>query len=248
MRIVIYISLLIFCSVHLNSHCQVNADNNCRDLLQKFVADMTRISMPENQKTYFMKYRVETFNKPKSNNQNSSMSGQVMLSGDKSSFESNIMSSYADDKNGFLILHNQRKIVWGPGGKNTTGADNFKQLASLQDSLVKLSYLSVCKNVTVAGKKNMKFIVLIPNEDIDKSLKVNRLEILFDLDKNMIYSVTTFYNEKSELDHLVVTYNDLNFNYSGSLFTNAYSKVLNSNGKLKAEYKGYELIDNRARN
>jgi hypothetical protein len=94
----------------------------------------------------------------------------------------------------------------------------------------------------------MKFIVLIPNEDIDKSLKVNRLEILFDLDKNMIYSVTTFYNEKSELDHLVVTYNDLNFNYSGSLFTNAYSKVLNSNGKLKAEYKGYELIDNRARN
>ena len=208
---------------------------------------MGRMEVSDERKAYYMKYGIETKFKARSSNQNLSVEGSFLLSGKKSQYESSVLSAYADDKNGFLILHNQRKIFWGPGGKNAMGKDNFNMISTFQDSLVKSSSISSCNNVKY-NSKLYKEITLSTNNNVKKRFHVNNIKILYDVENEMIQSVTCHYDEKSEMDIMKVTYYVMDFNYSGVIFSNAYSKIFNSNGKLKPSFKGYELIDNRSQN
>ncbi len=241
------IFLLVFLFFSQGLSAQRSPQDSCKGLLMDFVRSMAKIGTPDAKKIYHLNYKIETVYKPASNNPNSSMQGNYLLSGEKTLFESNVMSAYADGKNGFLILHNQRKIIWGPGGKNIYGKENFDRIAGFQDTLVKFSSLTSCRNIT-ENNEPFKEIVLETNDNIKRVFHVSSIQIKYDMKANRISRVICHYDKESKIERMSVTYNDLDFDYTGPFFSSAYSKVLTSGGKLKSIYKGYELIDNRQTN
>ncbi|HMT27636.1 MAG TPA: hypothetical protein PKD91_00010 [Bacteroidia bacterium] len=221
--------------------------DDCKELLVQYVKDMAKITKPVKNKVYRLKYTFETINKPGSPDKNISVAADMILAADKSSFESNVISMYADSKNGFMILPHQRQVIWGPGGNAGYTEDNFKMISAFQDSLIRYSKLISCTGLKGNGGDLKQIILEVPS-NIQNRFFVERLMLIYSNSKKQIVKVVQYFNDQSPMDKMIVNYEEMDFDYNKKGDFNAYNKVLTASGKLRPEYKGFELIDNRDKN
>src|SRR5205809_2249618 len=100
-------------------------DADCKANLVKYVKTMSAMREPAGKKVYHMNYSIETiYNPGKSASASKYVKADILVAKSKSFYETDLMNMYADDKNGFLVLPIQRKIIWGPGGKNLAAEKN----------------------------------------------------------------------------------------------------------------------------
>ena len=237
---VIYIFLFVM--VSNNTLGQV-AKPDCKSFLKEYVNSMRKISKIESNQVYKMKYNM-SYEFRDNNTPNQSVDATLIMSLSKSFYYSNVLNLFADKNNGFMVMPLQRQIIWGPGNKGSTELDKMNTLLSFQDTLIEVSSVESCKLNVIQGDSILQISLLIP-KSIQEPTGIDKLVLKYSYKRKMMESVVCQYVSNKELKRVTVTYYELDFDYEGNFNETAYQKVFKSKGKLREEYRGFEVIDNR---
>ena len=122
----------------------------------------------------------------------------------------------------------------------------MKHLSFMQDTLLSLSTVEYCRNVTLKNGGKYKKVKLKINDSGKKLFKANTLEFLIDEANNQIKQVLLKYVEKHHIAQMKIVFNVVDYDYqSTKLDKKPLAQVFNADGKVLAKYKNYKMIDNR---
>ena len=238
--------LIILAIVYVDTRlCAQNAD--CKSMLLNAAADMKKIRSDR----FAMEYQVR-IQKTNSTYQNS-ISASVFISGSKSRLVTNEMELFKDDSVQVTIMRNEKKIIITNPVMKQVKAIQQQALGMLQDSLLKWVTIVSCETICdkvhpelqsekidaeltdprIAGNSGIRKITYW----IDRqSRHINRILILYD---HHPYDVKTLELIVSKFDP----------DYRGAAFQgDAYSSVFSNKKSLLPKYRGFEILDYRARN
>jgi len=239
--------VILLLSFTLTINASFAQPSECKTLLQDYVEKMGRFKKPPEQNIFKLSFNQEIHYKPRSKKENLVVNGDLRISKSKSFFQSNYMSLYRDEKNGIMVIPYARRIVIENGGKLDINKNGFNEMAAFQDSLIRFGEVTNCQKYIDKSVSYYK-INLKPSENVQDQLHVTEIKFIYNIDKQVMDKVVIYYDQQSEMDFIAVTYLILDFNSKEKITESAYQMVYSDKNKLKNEFKGFEIINNRTDN
>ena len=228
--IIYFLGFLFYSSVY--------SQNDCKELLAKYVEDMGRISTPEVGKVYFLhmliqnKYRNET-------HAVNNIEIKACLTDSHMQMNSSLMQIYADTSDSFTIIPATRQIVRREG-INFSGD-------TLQRQSLQMVQLDLIKNSTISRFKdyeNSREITLAPDLETSKRLNISNIVLEYHFLRKQVSKVRILYTKDSSVSEQIIDYKELDFDSSFKLDKSTVeSMILTDSGSLKKEFSDYTLID-----
>jgi hypothetical protein len=149
-----------------------------------------------------------------------------------------------DEKHTFTILPEKKTIYWANGVLDKTAAPIYNRLAQMQDTIFKNVKKIEC--VDVKQKSYNKTVTLYLNERMAKQQGVEKATYCYNDVNNLLSQVILEYLPENNYKRVVYDFNKTDFNYQQANMKIAVEKlVFESKNKLKKEYQGFQINDNR---
>lgn len=232
-------SVAILVLVIILCKSSIGQQSDCKDLLYNYNKSISSISTPQNDKVYFFDVSIEVQMKDQAVGNHKDRI-QILLSKDNFQYKSKLLDIYYDTNYTCYILKNQKVIMIGKS-KPRSGNDLYlEKIAILRDSIIAQCNLFSCKHLNV-GKGSTE-IILIPPPKVKKEMSIEKLKFIFsDIDQSLVRSEIL-----SVENNTIINYNKLNLDYTETeINKNTEFAIFSSKNKLKDQYTGYQLIDNR---
>lgn len=219
---------------------------DCKKLLVDYNQKMIE-SMVEQSSDHTLFMDIEFTSVPYTHNQEATSDrGLIYAKKGKMIWDSPNYLLMTDEKDAIVILPKLRTIYLSNGFAE--GAPELRATSSigLQDSLLKYSKVSTCKDMVWEGKP-IKYIEvqLTGNYNVTKS-KIEKVSYWYGLKENRLLKVYVSYDKDAQLNDLQVQYHSLDMKCTKiTLKQGVHKKVFSSNGKLLPKYSGYKLINNK---
>lgn len=231
--------LLIF---FISSAIAQPSPEECKRKLTAYVEKMSAYGIPKGKKTYAMETTVITV--LRENHKSIEMRTKIILGASQMQYLSDNFSALQDANDAFTIIHPQRKIIWGRGLMKANPEKEKQLFKGTEDSLISSSKVKSCKEVDYKSRKVI-LIVIEPTISVKKRFKIERMEYYYDLRKEKVEQVTTYYQSTENIEKKITIYDKIDFNYKASFNKPVYNEVFSAGQKLLPKYKGYTIVDNR---
>jgi len=195
-------------------------------------------------KTVYLKYSTEITTGKTGSLKNNKSIIEVTSNKSNSYFSTSGTKVYQDDKYTVSILSDKKIIIINGYAGDSYKKKKLGQFEILKDSVFAHLEVQDCNKI-ILNKKEYKKVVLKTNSYGAKIFKIKTIEFLLDEKLNRVKDIKVNYIKGHRINKMRVSIIKQNLNYSAQLTKVATSKVLGSNGKLLAKYRGYRLIDNR---
>ena len=219
---------------------------SCRLLLENYVKMITSITVPTGEMVFVLKYTYEVKYKKATGKADVRDDCHYFISKKKLFYTSSGVKIFSDEKNGFMIVPLSKRIIWTNGGKLSSSTEQFKTMASFEDSVMRHAEVANCIS-SFSNGKSYRMITLLPALYIKNASHVTRIIYQYNETDKKIEKVTCYFDEYSDMISTSMTYNEINLSASQKL-SSAYNQVFNAHSKLKSEFSDFELIDNRTEN
>jgi len=215
----------------------------CKDLLAEYVETMHAASRLESSDAGFaLSLRVETIgNDPE---RSSEVRVRMRARGSRVAYESEFVSLLQGGTDVFTVVHPQRTIYRSSSTVPEAARTNTARAATLQDSLLRHATVTQCRDVR-RGERPMKEIVMKPGRAVRQGEGIATVTYYYDLDREQLEWVVMTYRAGHELRRKTLHYEELEFSPEITVGGHVAERFLTSEGKLRAEFTGYELVDNR---
>jgi len=217
---------------------QVFSQEECKELITKYVESMGKINAPEKGKVYFLhiaiqnKYRQET-------HAATDIEIKTYLTEGRMLFNSNLMQIYSDTADMFTVIPSIRQIIRKKGISGQADLERQNEALNMQLKLLEGCSVMGCKET-----EQSKEITLRPSEEIEKQLNVNEIIMYYDSAENRVQKIRIKYSKQSKLDMQIVEYKAINFDSTYKFEkSTAAAYILTESGKLRNEFGSYSLIE-----
>lgn len=215
-------------------------DYACKEVLFDYLDRMETIMKPEGSKTYHMEYTMNVEFKDAMNMPKSTTKAEVLVSKDRIMMKDQNFSLYGDRNHVFVVVPQTNTIFWDNSDPKIFEENNsYKTFLDIERKLLNTATSVLCK----PSDGNKENIQVIPNEDFTKKTNLISQTITYSTTLKRIYSVNNYYNNKSNIKQQSITYDIVDFNSANKVPDPL--DVLFKGKKLKDEFKGYEIVDNR---
>jgi hypothetical protein len=240
--------MMIVCLTAIGALCSFLPQDDytaCKQELISCVKKLSRIKAPTGKQVYYVNMTLKTEMNENTNIPDSETRADVYMSAHQLHYISSVLETYQDESDAFAVLPQRKMIVWSPGGKRAD-ADNYMQMITqAQDTLLTMSSVSGCQKVEENGR-SLKMITLVPHPQARDAYKIRRLEYFLDSANGSIARTNTYYLTNQNIVMRSITYNKLDFNYSGEKLSRpVHEQIFASENKLHGKYQGYQLVDKR---
>lgn len=212
--------------------------SSCKERVLKYNSKMSKIGKPSEGKVYFMDYRQQmsywnASAKPLDTRV------KYYVSDKKSAVISNEMKIFMDEDFMFTVLESQKKIILTLNPQKAADPTSIKRFLKNQEYVVRECEILQC---SLDESKGIRKVVLDANNVDLEGLKADKLTYFFKEGSTDLMKTITTYDRSYPVRRMSMTINTMNFNSSYKFPKNLYSSFLDSNGKLRPKYKGYQLI------
>lgn len=238
-RQILYTLLLLSIIYYDSLFCQKS--DECKRKLIEYVDFMeSKFKDKNNKDTYHVKYSVKTHFSPELRMKPSDNITEVISAKNRLIVISDKLELYADSKNIFVVIPSNKKVYWNSYDPEVfSKMDNYKRILDVQKVL-----WNSAKSIDCTMNGTNEFIMVVkPSEKFSKSIKLNKQVILFDRKKNVVKNVTNMFQIDNRIRKQKVEY--LILNYTSNKKIQSSKSYIFEGGKLKNQYKGYSIIDNR---
>ena len=159
-------------------------------------------------------------------------------------YETKVLSVYKDEQDAFTVLHATKQIVRTSGSKIPYSDNAISQVSDYQLKLLSECELLSCKATEKQGQ-NLKELILYPNESLRAKAQVKTIRFSYEPATESIKEIETHYLKGQPMVYEKVSIYNTDFVYKQALPIHVSSKIYDSQGKLRDQYKGYKVIDQR---
>jgi hypothetical protein len=228
--------VIFICSVCLSS---LLSAQECKEQLKQYFNQMNSINNPEKGVVYFLNISFEySYWNPKKNMPINNV--QISFSSDVYNYESVYFSVYTDRRDLFYVDKLQKTIIHSKGNLNAISLGELKDVITrVQFELLDKGRISTCKD-TLIDKKQYLFIEVTSGKELNEKSKIDRMVYLLSGTKEMkVDRVYYYYTKKNLMKSLIITYNEIDFNYKKKKLQKVNDVFFDSNGHLKSDFKGF---------
>lgn len=218
------------------------------ELLRSIFKNISRQSVAVNpEQVFYMSYSLSTFNVD-STEQPISSTIEVWTKNKLVEVKSPQMQVYQDSKDAFIILPLKHLIVRNDADTIKNAEMNGKKMLAMYDSLLRYSSISASEKVKATGYD--KHIAIKVNEKGQEMFGVSKADYWIDSNARTIKKVRICYAAESAQYNAQISYvdymiNKMEYDHKGKKLSNNVALNFLKNNKLKENYKGYTLVDNR---
>jgi hypothetical protein len=214
------------------------SQEECRQLLTGYIADMEKISAPEKGKVYYLHVTLQNkFRQATDAVKNIEM--KTYITANRLMLQSTLMQMYADTADLFMVLPAARHIVRSRGISAIKARERQLEMLNMQRQLIE-----GCTVMECVSEGNIRKMRLRPSSDIAAQYALEEMLLCYDTAKRQVRSVHLFYTGKSKIAEQLVEYKAIDFNSSFRFKQpSAAASVLTKQGNLRDEFAGYVLID-----
>ena len=217
--------------------------DSCLYLVEKYLENSSKVGFPQPGQVYEMVLSQQSEIVEQGVPPLMDVEIRVFMNDKLVILESGPVCVYADRDEVFYIYHDQKLIHQGDGFDTLFKSNNPAVALKQQLELLSSCELLNCKQSTVGGR-NILQLHLKPTGSLLKSTHINHLRIDYLHDESRIYRVVLEYGFQSKLKKQTITYKKIDFESNIKLKGTARDRVINAQGVLHKQYKGYSLIDN----
>lgn len=156
-------------------------------------------------------------------------------------FYADQVNIFADEKEMYMILPEQKVIIINLVEKKAPN-QNMDEFLKYKKKFLSNCEIESCK--TIDSLKNVKQLKLKVKDGINDFLAIRSMSYKIDTQTSKVLATSVSYTKEYKLKKMDIKYIDYQALNHFS-FGKARKKVLGSNGKLLAKYKGYEILDER---
>ncbi|GEM_PF-5697300 len=167
------------------------------------------------------------------------MSVKYYISEDQVHVLSNEMKSYMDKKYVFTVLDGQKKIIITRNPSEEVNPTSVQTFIKNQKGIIERCKVTECSEDATKG---IRKIVLDASDINVKGFAGDELIYYFDSKSGDLSKTITTYSRAYKIRRMSITVDKLDFNSSYKFPAELTNMFLESNGELKAKYKGYQLI------
>lgn len=234
---IILFALLVFPNTGIGQTS--SQDNACEEVILEYLLRMEQMTAPKTGEVYHVKYNMKTQFAKQLGVSSTEASTDVYSGKNQLAIYDQKMQVFGDDTTIFVVVPEHRKIYWNDSDPRIfNDANAYKKFLDIQKALLNSAIQLSCHD-----KNNQTLIKIIPDEDFAKKTKLISQQITYDKKAARIVKVDNTYNQMSKIAHQSITYEILNFKSSKKI-TDPIAALFDGK-ELKAEYKGFEIIDNR---
>lgn len=216
---------------------------DCTKLMDEYRDKMKKIDKPKEGQVYLMDMHYSFITPDSLISNRNNLDVKYYLTKDLSYYKSNKMDMYSDSKDFIIATHPNKSILWNNSiAKDSTWKDITKVGLKINDSLI--SYLKIAGCRTVEDKIH---VTMAFTGDYQKKVKIKSVNYIFNKENRMLKKVVINYIPNSKMVRSEITYNKLDFNYAISENKTAREFVFENSSRLKKNYAGYKVIDNRSK-
>ncbi len=228
-------------------YCQVAEESDCMDLVKQAYEKRNFPPQSDNQDhVYYLGYQIKTIFREKRQIPHHISDVKVFINQKQTHFISNEMSIYQDESSSFTVIPDRKVIYWGGSSMNMAKEIRLKNFSLLQDKLLDLAKVQECNDIRLENSKANKQVILLLEEEAQKSFPYDRVTFLIDTAEQYIHQVFLDYPEPNKISRIEVTFNEMSYNYQTHILDKPLiSLFFNEKGELLPEYKDYQLIDQR---
>jgi hypothetical protein len=220
-------------------------DDACINSIRRVFDEMNK-SASANKVTY-LKYNVITTLSVKDKNDKYIVNDsefEVISSNNRARIYGKEMIVYRDEKNTFSILPQKKIIYWTNSYINKNNNDVYKNLKIMQDSVFLNNERVDCKDIK--GQPYNKEITIFLGKKVKTSMKINSVTYCLNTSKKSLSNVSMVYMPNQPYQKNVYVFKEQNFDYKKeNLNTPSIDLVFENKNKLKKQFEGYKIIDNR---
>jgi hypothetical protein len=198
---------------------------------------IAELGKPKEGKVYFMDYRQEIRYWDGSISP-VDMRVKYYVSKNQVHTISDKLKTYMDDDYVFTIIEDQKQIIVTKNPKDEVSPDAMKLFLNNQKMILEKCDVIECSN---DREKNTKKIVLDATKTGIKGFHGDKMTYYFDFKGNLKKTIST-YTRAYSIRRMAITINEMNFNSSYKFPEKLYDMFLDSKGKLKSKFAGYQLI------
>jgi hypothetical protein len=214
----------------------------CIDGLVKAVKKLQKLDKPKPGYMHYLKLNVEATTRysPANINPINNSEVNITITSDHYIYNSDYLSMWIDQQNQFIIIHPRKLIIRSKPNEEMTKIDyRQKLLIAAQDSILNNIYTYNCKSFD----SSTELISIQPNQDIRKSLLIQKIEYQIDITHLTIKQVVVFYQEPHKLKEQKVKYLRLEANVPYVKSGSDKNQIYNDKGILNKKYSNYKVID-----
>ncbi len=190
-----------------------------------------------------MQFSIKSIPANKSSSEISEVNSKMYRSKDQLVYKTKDVVIYQDMLNAFMIIHPNNRIIWSKNPEKNQ-AHSTAQIANLQKILLEESTLIHCSKSVAENKHEIIDIKLKTSKKISEEFKVTYSLMKFDATTNQLLKVETIFDQDQPLARQIIEYQIIDYNYKGKKLKPAKSMVFSSDGKIRAEFQHYTIIEN----
>jgi hypothetical protein len=235
--------LCFLLSVFLLSVGNAQEDKEFLRSIFKNMGEQGKVQQPD--QTFYMSYSLHTVNVD-SLQKPTDATIQVWKKNKLIEIKSAEMNVFQDEKDAFIVLPHKKLILRNDAALKQQGDASMDKYLALYDSL--LNYSRITKNIAVKSKGYDRQISIEVDEKGQYLFKIKKADYFVNTTTRSIKKVRMYYGDsfKSSIAYVDYLINDLEYNYKRKHLSDNVETAFLTNNKLKENFKGYKLIDNRA--
>ncbi|MDP2387572.1 MAG: hypothetical protein Q8M29_14440 [Bacteroidota bacterium] len=200
-----------------------------------------------NGKTCYLNYQVKALLNEKDkqgNNIVSSSKIEMMTAAKNSWLFSDKMNIYRDQKTTITVLPTQKVIYLADAVVGKKEERLYDKLSVLQDSIFKCA--EKVETLEVKNKPFNKVVTLYLNPKMSQFLELKKVVYCINTTSNTLHKVDLEYMPDKQYKTLEYVFTNMDYDYKKTNISVPVTTLFfEKKNKLKAEYTGYKVIDNR---
>jgi len=242
-NIAVYTSLFVF----FLSSMLVKAQGDkqvCRDYITAYLKEMAQFEIPKGKEVYQMDMEVKMkYAKGKVSPDKEIMEEKISIyNGSKEYFfKSGSIIVYVSERLSYVVLLNDRQIVFNDGTDKLYQENNFIRNVKLQDSILRHSKIVYCGE----KDKNSKEINIRTSKKIGDKTGIRQINFKFHAKTKRLRRITNIFDKRSILLKQTFELKNLDFKCKENLTELAFNQLFNKDKSLKARFKGFKITDRR---
>ncbi len=240
----IYRSILLLTGLLLFSFLNLKGQQECKQLLVKYLEEISVPDIPENDKVYFLHalYEYDFYEKYNISDFNSEV--KVIVSKNQAIYETPQISYYNDTTDLFVAYHSMNRIIWSDGVQNPNASMQKMDILEIQKKLIESGTITYCKKTRV-NKRKYKKIELSFKSEVQQEVHIYKMSFLYDLKSESLKEMWVYFTNDQKLRTQKITINTINFDYKDWYPTPVKDLIFDEKGNLNSRYSYYHLISNK---
>lgn len=239
--------LIVTSLLYITTLLPAQQDETCKQTILDYITAITSVQAPAPGKAYYLHFTTETVSAYPAKTPSYSIDAHVYLADKRMTYQTRQITLTQDTEDAFMIIHNQKRIIWTKGGINPAEQKERLNLGSIQKSVVEKASVSYCREEEKNGQK-IKIIGLLPDRETAEKMNIRSITFTYSHSLQRMQKVVIEFAKAAPLLQQSVTYHDIDFDYKKFKPTASHGQVFASSGKLLPKYQGYTVVDNKNSN